>query len=186
MFVKGIGRNLYNSFAFGGLEIGEAFIKSGKGFGELISDVGKGGFVNGNFSNGLKYAKSAIHPAGLAIGGIFGIMSAFDAPRGKAITHGFSTMTSVVLSDIIGGALGGPGGAMLAQSTIQPILQAAIEKPLDAFAGLHQNVTRMKMGGDYEDTEVAYTMRQRAAQEMGRSLLNARRYLGSEAAMFHQ
>jgi hypothetical protein len=41
------------------------------------------------------------------------------------------------------------------------------------------------MGGDYQDTQVAWTMRQRAAQEMSGSLLNARQYLGKEAALMH-
>jgi hypothetical protein len=40
--------------------------------------------------------------------------------------------------------------------------------------------------GDYKDSEAAFTMRQRAVQEMGSSALNARRHLGSEAVMMHQ
>jgi hypothetical protein len=41
------------------------------------------------------------------------------------------------------------------------------------------------MGGGYQDTQTAYTMRQRAAQELTGSLLNARPYLGKEAALMH-
>jgi hypothetical protein len=54
--------------------------------------------------------------------------------------------------------------------------------------GVHdfdQNVRRVRMGGDYQDTQVAWTVRQRAAQEMAGSLLNACQYLGREAALMH-
>ena len=50
---------------------------------------------------------------------------------------------------------------------------------------LDQNVRRVNMGGDYHDTQVAWTMRQRATQEMAGSLRGARQYLRKEAALMH-
>jgi hypothetical protein len=41
-------------------------------------------------------------------------------------------------------------------------------------------------GGDYRDTQTAVTMRQAAAREMSRSLVNARQWLGQEGAFMAQ
>jgi hypothetical protein len=65
-----------------------------------------------------------------------------------------------------------------------------IEKPFkagfDAVREAGHNLTHFNGGGDYQDTKAAYTMRQRALQEMGTSLLNARMHLGKEAALMHE
>jgi hypothetical protein len=65
-----------------------------------------------------------------------------------------------------------------------------IEKPFkagfDAVREAGHNPTHFNGGGDYQDTEAAYTMRQRALQETGTSLLNARMHLGKEAALMHE
>jgi hypothetical protein len=61
-----------------------------------------------------------------------------------------------------------------------------VGKPLEYFAGFNRQGPGSGWAGDFEDYQAAYTMRQRAAQEMNSSLLNARRYLGQEAALFHQ
>jgi hypothetical protein len=45
---------------------------------------------------------------------------------------------------------------------------------------------RVRFGGNFKDSQPAYTMRQKAEQELSGSLLNARRYLGREAQLFHQ
>jgi hypothetical protein len=41
------------------------------------------------------------------------------------------------------------------------------------------------MGGDYQDSEQAWTTRQAAVQEMSGSLMNARQWLGHEGQAMH-
>jgi hypothetical protein len=41
------------------------------------------------------------------------------------------------------------------------------------------------MGGDYQDSEQTFTMRQAAVKEMSGSLLNARAWLGREGRAMH-
>ena len=116
------------------------------------------------------------------------------APRGKIGTTAIRSAAGN-----IGGLLGGLTGSFLGASIpiIGPFIGDIIgqqlgyeigyraSKPIEDFAGFNRQVTRLRMGGDFEDYQAAYTMRQRAAQEMGSSLLNARQYLGQEAALFH-
>jgi hypothetical protein len=45
---------------------------------------------------------------------------------------------------------------------------------------------RSNFGGNYQDTQQAYTMRQRAVQAMQQSRMNARSVLGSEARTLHR
>jgi hypothetical protein len=74
-----------------------------------------------------------------------------------------------IAGQIIGGTVGEKIG-----STVAPLEE------------LSHQAYHLNFGGNYEDTEVAWTMRQRAVQEMGSSALNARQYLGKEAALMHQ
>ena len=80
--------------------------------------------------------------------------------------------------------LGGIPG-MVVGMALDPIIKNAVGKPIQALHDLGRNAHRLHTGGDYKDTQVAYTMRQAAAQEMSSSLLNARSYLGREAAFLH-
>jgi hypothetical protein len=50
---------------------------------------------------------------------------------------------------------------------------------------LHTTRTRVRFGG-FQDSMPAYTMRQRAEQELQSSVVNAQRYLGREAQLMHQ
>ena len=51
------------------------------------------------------------------------------------------------------------------------MIQRGIERPLQRIAETGRRVLRPHMGGDYRDTQAAYTMRQRATQDL--ALLNA-------------
>jgi hypothetical protein len=181
-----LGVDLFRGLAYGLTDVGEGIIKAGGNVRTFGSHLTAGGLLNGNVKGGLRSAAMGVSASGIGLAGLFATHSAANAPRGKTATRGFSVMTSMIAADVVGGFLGGPIGQIVAQATIAPVLQTAIEKPLEAFAGLNHRVTHLGMGGDYEDTELAYTMRQRAAMEMGSSLLNARQYLGLEAKLFHQ
>jgi hypothetical protein len=77
-------------------------------------------------------------------------------------------------------------GVNLALSFLAYGAGQALEKPIQNFVELNHRVRHVDMGGTYQDTQQAYTMRARAAQELGSSLLNARQILGKEALYFHQ
>ncbi len=70
---------------------------------------------------------------------------------------------------------------------------SAIAKPItDSYLeykrygkGQIQHAYRPGFGGNYKDTQQAYTMRQRGVQAMKASKMNARSVLGSEARTFH-
>jgi hypothetical protein len=118
-------------------------------------------------------------------------MAAFSmasAPKGKMAERGLemATMTAgAMVGGAVGGAFGGPIGEFLGQLVGGTVGEkaGAVVAPLEE---LGREAHHANFGGDYHDTEVAYTMRQRAVQEMGASALNARMYLGKEAALFHQ
>jgi hypothetical protein len=82
----------------------------------------------------------------------------------------------------IPGMIAGTAAAWAVDEFVTPRVAAAHKAVLRESRLLRH----FNAGGDYEDTQVAYTMRQRAVQEMGQSLLNARQYLGKEALMFHE
>ena len=68
---------------------------------------------------------------------------------------------------IIGGLAGFPQiGAMASAMLFQGTISRNISVGVQWFHDLDRNVRRVNMGGDYQDTQVAWPMRQRAAQEM--------------------
>jgi hypothetical protein len=99
---------------------------------------------------------------------------------------------------IVGGVVGGPVGAGAGEIAgawlgkwgtriagpilIDPYVRR-ISKPINRMVGLAQH--RVAFGG-FQDSQQAYTMRQRALQEMRGSLLNATQYIGREGQMMHQ
>jgi hypothetical protein len=75
--------------------------------------------------------------------------------------------------------LGFPGGG------VSQAIGDKIGQGLQFLHDFDRNQRRLKTGGNYEDTEAAYTMRQAACNELSGSLLNARQWLGREGAMMH-
>lgn len=65
-------------------------------------------------------------------------------------------------------------------------LGSSLAKPLQTFAEFGQSQRRLEFSAGFVDSQRAWTMRQRAAIEIGQSLLNARQYLGREALLMHQ
>jgi hypothetical protein len=83
-----------------------------------------------------------------------------------------------ILGGVAGAIIGGSISDMAARSAVIPIVRSAMEHG--------SRVGRLQMGKGYVDTDTAHTLRQRAAMEMSRSLLNARQYLGSEGSLYHE
>ena len=106
------------------------------------------------------------------------------APRGHALSAGSRTL-GYAIGALAGSAVAGNLGTLVGGYLGDKLLGAGIEKTVQGFNELAGNVRRLNMGGRYQDTEAAFTMRQVAVREMGSSLLNARRILGQEAAFMH-
>lgn len=117
-----------------------------------------------------------------------GAFEAFTAKRGHKLSGavgGVARTLTFAAGDVIGSMVGGP----LAGIALGSLFEHAGGKVGDAmqfFSEFHHMIHHVNMGGNYEDTRMAYTMRQRAAQEMGGSVMNARSWLGKEGALMHQ
>ncbi len=157
----------------------------------LNKGVGKFGWRSGliqgrpmmGWSVGVSHFKGM-----MPIATIQGIVGGFTAARGHKVSGamgGFAKGMGFAVGDLIGTALGGP---MLgyAVGAAGERVGAGFEEGLQMLHDFANKVKHINMGGNYEDTEIAYTMRHRAAQELGSSALNARQWLGKEAAFMHQ
>jgi hypothetical protein len=100
-----------------------------------------------------------------------------DAKKGHMASRVVGIPMSFALNAIAPGAIAG-FAAFYAGEKLGDAFQYAVD-------GVNAS-RKLNFGGNYKDTTVAYTMRQKAAQELGGSLLNARTYLGKEAVLFHQ
>jgi hypothetical protein len=123
---------------------------------------------------------------------LFGLpIAAFSmahARRERALSTGVGTWTSGILAAVPGAFLGGLPGALITAQFLQAPLAKAIEAPLQRihdFGRWSQSVTP-HMYGPWKDSEAGYTMRQRAANELSGSLMNARQILGKEAVFMHE
>jgi len=120
--------------------------------------------------------------------------AAATAPRGQAISKSVSAGIGFGITSLIGGAIGGalggvPGayiGSLAAQYLGADTIDKAIAGVIQPMVDFGSNMRKARFGGDYRDTQTAVTMRQAAAREMSRSLVNARQWLGQEGAFMHQ
>jgi hypothetical protein len=95
---------------------------------------------------------------------------------------------------VAGSFLGGPWGAIAGASVggfvggtglpymIDPYVRK-ISKPINRLVGSAEH--RLNFGNDYQDSAPAYSMRQKALQEMQGSLLNATQWMGREGQLLH-
>ena len=114
-------------------------------------------------------------------------MAAFSmatAPRGHAISAGVEGLT-MGAGALLGGMMFGLPGAVVGGILGDSSVSRAIAKPFQMLHDYERNFRRLRMGGDYQDSEQAWTMRQAAVQEMSGSLLNARAWLGREGRAMH-
>lgn len=163
--------------AFSGLAERE-LLKKGAGFGGLAF-----GRPMKGLSVGFSHLKGNIAFAPLAA-----IAGAAFAPKGHKMSGavgGVARAAAFALGDVVGTTIGGPVLGFVVGSLTEP-LGGYVGDALQMFSDYNKQIKHINMGGNYEDTRVAYTMRQRAAQEMGTSVMNARQWLGKEAALMHQ
>lgn len=122
----------------------------------------------------------------------FGAYEAVKAPRGHKISAMAGGGIGFGVASIIGGAIGGAFGIPPQVTSLVAgfVLGGSIDRSIIAGAqyavDFGSNMRKARYGGGYIDSSMALTMRQAAAREMSGSLLNARQWLGSEAAFLHQ
>ena len=148
---------------------------------------GASGYIFGRPMKGLGGALGRMKGIGVfAVG--FGAFQAATAPRGhkaSGFVKGVAGTLAFSVGDVIGSMVGGP----LAGFALGYVTGEMGEKLGDAFqmfTEFNRRIKHINMGGNYEDTRMAFTMRQRAAAELGSSVMNARMYLGKEGSLFHQ
>lgn len=111
------------------------------------------------------------------------------APRGRAVEKAAGAIGGQMTA-LLGGAVGmmiaGPAGAVVGAMLADPVGRNFAEHTYAAATHEGRMLRNLQTGGDYVDTPIAYTMRQRGLQELSSSLLNARQYLGQEANLLHQ
>ena len=148
------------------------------------SNVWKSGAVFGRvgqgFRHGLQNTVRGQIPFMLVSAGLSGAM----APRHHALSAMSRTLGGAIggmIGFTYGGAVGGIAGAMAGDK----VFGAGLEKTVQAIADIGSERGKLHMGGNFEDSQAAWTMRQAAVQQMSASNLNACRYLGQEAAFMH-
>lgn len=143
-----------------------------------------------SFSEGItkstEWAAKSGDPADYFGGFYYGTRGGFSKGIGATIGSALG---------LIGGAFIGPTGAMVGgvAGSIVGSMVGGLGDPYFRGKGLYisdvarssMSARRVNFGNRFRDTREAYTMRQMAVQEMSGSLLNARQYLGNEAAFFH-
>lgn len=134
-------------------------------------------------SVGMAHLKGNLAFAPLA--GIAGAAFADKGHRMSGATGGLARAAAFGIGDLIGTAVGGPVAGFVLGSVTEK-LGGYVGDAMQTFNDFNRMTKHINMGGNYEDSRVAYTMRQRAAQEMGTSVMNARTWLGKEAALMHQ
>jgi hypothetical protein len=154
------------------------------------SKAGREAFMSRGFLRGAPFGKSLKSGWSAAVGGyaMLQLPLAFYAAGQTEREHKLSTFASSALPFVGTGlataAFGGLPG-MAVGLVLDPVLKETVGKGLQALHDFGRNSSRLNTGGNYRDTQVACTMRQAAVQEMSHSLLNARQYLGREAAYLH-
>lgn len=161
---------------------------SGMAEAELLNK-GKGwsGAVFGRPVKGLSIGMAHVGAA-IQFSPLTGLLGAYTAPKKHKLSGfvgGVASSIAFGVGDLVGTTLGGPI-AGFALGMVTEKIGRAVGEGVQAFNEFAHIVKHVNMGGNYEDTEIAYTMRQRAAIEMGSSVMNARSWLGKEAILMHQ
>lgn len=154
---------------------------------QRIMGAGLSGALFGRPVKGLGVGLSHLKGLGYFAAGA-GILESTFSPRGhkaSGMVGGVARTLAFGVGDVAGNAIAGPVGGFILGSITEKA-GAAVGEAVQMFNDFNRTIKHVNMGGNYEDTKVAYTMRQRAAQEMGSSVMNARTWLGKEAALMHQ
>lgn len=133
--------------------------------------LGFGSAVKGGMASGL-----ASHALGIGMN--IGFQKMSGDSTGEAVVKGAAWYAAEKFV---------PGAMLL--STLVDVGKAGYEMYHDDKLygqGRIQQYYRGNFGGNFNDTQQAYTMRQRGVQALQQSKMNARSVLGSEARTFHR
>jgi hypothetical protein len=108
------------------------------------------------------------------------------APRGKVIGNTVGGFMGSTFGAVVGGLAGGPAGSIIGAALLSKPIEDVTSKVINKFSSIARSSASLRMGGNYKDTQVAYTMRSRAASELNGSLMNSRMYLGMEGILSHE
>lgn len=106
-----------------------------------------------------------------------------QAGQGHSVSTAAGFLSSFIPASL-GAVVAGAPGALVGAIAFGPKISRSVRNALQRHTASARYRQQFEFGR-YEDTEVAYTMRQRAVHEMSGSLLNARHVLGREAALMH-
>lgn len=161
---------------------------AGRGFGLELAFGGAltvaGGFMGAaqwGARTGLEedYVGGAVYGASKEFGANF--LGAIPGAFIGGFVGSFGGPIGATIGAMAGGIAGYLGGSSLADPVARNLGFAARAITRDL-----RTTDRIQFGGDFRDTRAAYTMRQSAVMEMSASMLNARQYLGNEAAFLHE
>lgn len=119
---------------------------------------------------------------GGAIGGFTGM--AMGAAVGSIIP-GIGTAIGGTVGGLVGAIAGTIPGEIIGGNLLQRPA-AAVGRGARAIVRTSRAVDTVQFGGNFVDSQGAYTMRQRAVADMSGSMLNARQFLGNEAIFLHE
>lgn len=136
-----------------------------------------------------KGAISAVKKIG--IGGAFEAFT-FGSDVNRRVKSGDS-MTSAVTKEAVNTALWMTAPGVMAATMAAPMIAAGVQGAYrfrrqrhEAITGQLNHATSGVVGGNFQDSEHAATMRQAAVQQIQGNKLNARSALGGEARIFAQ
>lgn len=144
----------------------------------------KSGAVFGKTAEGVRHGTEFALRGQIPLMALSAGFSAGMAPRHHALSAASRTLGSTV-GTVLGFATLGAVGGIFGGEIGDKVLGAPIEKAAQFVSDIGSSVNKLHFGGDFQDSAPAWTMRQAAVQQMASSNLNARRYLGAEAAFMH-
>lgn len=153
----------------------------------MTKGKGFGGLVFGRPMKGLSIGLSHLNFIGTftAATGLVGGFTAGRKHRMSGVVGGMARTLAYSVGDVAGSVIAGPLAGM-ALGVVTEHLGGVVGEGMQFLHDFNHDLKHINMGGNYEDTQLAYTMRQKAAQELGSSVMNARQYLGKEALLMHQ
>jgi hypothetical protein len=152
----------------------------------------KAGVLRGNSKLGAKYAatqlgwEEGIKPA-LKLGLPFAAYALAKSSKGNFVSTAAS-QTGQIAGGYFGGAVGSLLGGVpgiLVGNLIGATVGDEAGQLINPIMDVGKRINHSNFGGNYRDSEQAYTYRQKASQSMNSSLLNCRQFLGKEALLLH-
>ena len=153
-------------------------------FGKMPAGISRGQFVRAGIKRSLKSGWEMSFKGAMIFNLPMATFAAGSAERGHKVSAGAEGLT-MGGGSLIGGMMFGLPGAIVGGLLGDTAIAAKIGKGVQFLHDLDRVHHRLNMGGNYEDTQDAWTMRQQAAKELSTSLSNARQYLGKEGAFMH-